>query len=184
MNTPRVLGLVLAGGKSLRMGFDKSLQVYGASGKNQKTVTSELLLNVGLPVFVSCRKEQSQGHDHELWDDASCAGYGPATGLLTAHLRFPDAAWLVMAVDFPYATVDAVLELFQARDVEACATAFENDSDMIEPLFALWEPRGLQKLREQPKGGPRKVLEEGSCRRVKARNFLWLKNVNSPSERL
>ena len=52
-----VYGLILAGGKSVRMGTDKGLLDY--KGKPQREYLFDLLSKLCEHVFTSCRKEQN-----------------------------------------------------------------------------------------------------------------------------
>ena len=57
---PVLNGLVLAGGKSIRMGFDKANIKWHA--KEQQYYIADLLKEVCENVFISCRPGQEQGN--------------------------------------------------------------------------------------------------------------------------
>jgi len=182
---PRVLGLVLAGGRSARMGTDKARLLHPVSGKPLWRHAAELLTGCCGTVFVSCRDglaaELPSGipplTDSPAWDD-----HGPAAGLLTAHRHAPDAAWLVLAADFPFATAEGLRRLVDARAPGLLGTAYVNMQGVLEPLLAVWEPEGLSALSLAPGHGPRRVLDTGPCKRLTPDNARLLVNVNTPEE--
>jgi len=120
MNIPN--GLVLSGGKSTRMGKDKSLIAYHG-GKPQREYVFDLLSECCDNVFTSCRKEQEiPKHLNPLPDRYDFGG--PVNGILSAFALHPDKAWLVVAVDMPNVTSRALQTLLSQRDPNRLATVF------------------------------------------------------------
>lgn len=182
---PPLQGLVLAGGRSSRMGTDKARILHPVSGKPLWRHAAELLTGCCGEVFVSCRDglaAELPPACPRLLDHAAWTGHGPTAGLLTAHLHAPDAAWLVLAVDFPFATPEALRGLLDARAPELLGTAYVNSQGFLEPLLAVWEPAGLDALAAAPARGPRRVLDTGACRRLTPDTGRLLFNVNTPEE--
>lgn len=105
MKSP-LFGLLLAGGRSTRMGRNKASMVIGADGLNQGQRAVQGLLPVCQKVFLSLRDAQTapEGCEHLeiVRDNPSISG--PLAGILAAFEREPDAAWLVMACDLPFVT--------------------------------------------------------------------------------
>jgi molybdopterin-guanine dinucleotide biosynthesis protein A len=185
MTVPPLNGLVLAGGRSTRMGADKGALVYAESGLDQRRHCAELLAIHCREIFVSCRAAQLPALAPSLrpiTDAADLVDLGPAAGLLSAHRHTPGAAWLVLAVDFPFASPRGLANLVEAREPQGRGTAYENDEGILEPLFAIWEPAGLAALAASARDSPRRVLEAGPCRRVRASERRLLLNVNAPGE--
>jgi molybdenum cofactor guanylyltransferase len=184
---PRVRGLVLAGGKSLRMQQDKSLLEY--HGKPQRTHASELLSRLGLAsVHLSCRPDQVRDLDGQGFDvlPDTFTGLGPFGGILSAFRAYPQEAWLVLAVDLPFLTEDTLGLLLAQRDPSRLATAFQNPhNEFPEPLIAIWEPRAYPMLLQFLSLGyscPRKVLINGDIRLLNAPRPEELTNINHPEE--
>ena len=106
-------GLVLAGGRSSRMGADKGLIDY--HGLAQVDWLAELLREFCGSVHISVSRRQDRSADYPRSADYSRSadypagasivdhqpGLGPAGGLLSAWKAIPDAAWLLVAVDMP-----------------------------------------------------------------------------------
>ena len=116
MKSP-LFGLLLAGGRSTRMGRDKASMVIGADGLNQGQRAVQGLLPVCQKVFLSLRDGQTapEGCEHLeiVRDNPSISG--PLAGILAAFEREPDAAWLVMACDLPFVAPEVLTKLVQAR---------------------------------------------------------------------
>ncbi|HEY6974678.1 MAG TPA: NTP transferase domain-containing protein [Chitinophagaceae bacterium] len=182
---PPLNGLVLAGGKSERMGHDKgSIQWHG---KEQRYYLADLLKQICKDVFISCRKKQKHEIDSKykvLADTFS--GLGPYGGILSAFRKYPDAAWLVTACDLPLLNLDVLQQLIKNRNSSAIATAFEGPSDGLpEPLITIWEPKAypiLLSFLSQGYSCPRKVLRNNDIHLIKAANADALINVNTPEE--
>jgi len=133
-------GLILAGGKSSRMGKDKSVIDY--HGKPQMDVASDLLSPFCKKVFLSTRRAQA-GHEpykkfSHVHDDPQFEGEGPLAGILSAMKKYPTAAWLVLACDLPFVTEDTLRHLLKHRDPSRIATAYKSSHDGLpEPLCAI-----------------------------------------------
>jgi molybdenum cofactor guanylyltransferase len=185
-NTP-VHGLVLAGGLSNRMGFDKGLIRYHT--QNQLQHTAAILRPYCCKVFLSCRSEQletySQFNLPVITD--SYLGIGPMGGLLSAQQREPDAAWIIAACDLPLLDEAAVKQITMQRNPLRFATAFRNpDSGCIEPLFACYEPKSRPRLLLLHADGCNSLsafLEQSRIEEIIPRKPETLRNVNTPGER-
>lgn len=185
MLTPTLHGLVLAGGLSTRMGVDKATLVHPGSGKPLWQHCAERLGAWCQGVRVSCRADQIPLFPPSaplLLDPVPPGDHGPANGLLAAHRHAPEAAWLVLAVDFPLVTPGAIRRLCEARSSGCAGTAYINGAGILEPLFAVWEPAGLEALEAAPAWGPRHVLASGPCKRLEPDDPRVLLNANTPEE--
>ena len=158
---PPLNGLVLAGGKSVRMGYDKGAIKW--HGKEQRYYMAGLLKDICDEVFISCRAEQQNGIDpnYKVLAD-TYTGVGPYGAILTALKAQPDKAWLVTACDLPLLDLATLQYLVQHRDTTAIATTFESPFDSLpEPLITIWEPASFSVLLASLSEGltcPRKVL--------------------------
>lgn len=180
--TPVLNGLIMAGGKSTRMGQDKSLIDY--HGKPQREFLQELLAPLCKDVFVSCNTEQDRPPDMPVIEDRFL-GIGPMAGLLSAFQRQPDSAWLCVACDLPFLSRLSLDALIQYRDPTRLATAFMNgDAEHPEPLVTIWEPKAYPRLLLALSEGlscPRKVLINSDVRLLQAPDTRELINANDPA---
>lgn len=178
-------GLVLAGGKSTRMGRDKgSIHYHGVS---QRVFASRLLSEFCEAVFVSCRQEQVPTLEPELQPLVdSFENLGPTSGILTALHFKPDTAWLVVACDLPFISQESLRALVEARDTSKVATAYHNPDDRLpEPLIAIYEPQskaGLLSAVESGKNCPRKFLLNAACKLISPQTPDIVANINTPDE--
>lgn len=182
--TPRLYGLVLAGGDSRRMGRDKGTLVL--HGVPQAERQWRLLDSVCERAFVSVNAAQASREPYRGLPLVIDEGerQGPITGLLTAANAHPDVAWLALAVDMPFVDEALLRELITARDPSREATAFQHDG-MIEPLCAIWEPSSLALLRRElceGRASPRRFLEAQAIALAPLRAAELLRSVNAPDD--
>jgi molybdopterin-guanine dinucleotide biosynthesis protein A len=187
--TPPIYGLVLAGGKSLRMGEDKGAMVYHQ--KTQREHVADLLQPHCEKVFVSCRPDQAAQIELEqpypILPD-TFLGLGPLGAILTAFRQNPDAAWLVAACDLPLLNSDTLQQLTRARDAAKIATAFRQPGEegWPEPLITIWEPKSYllaMQFLAQGYSCPRKILINSDIRLIDCSLPEALKNVNTQEEK-
>ncbi|RMG81285.1 MAG: molybdopterin-guanine dinucleotide biosynthesis protein MobA, partial [Bacteroidetes bacterium] len=174
---PPLAGLVLAGGKSERMGRDKGDISY--HGKPQRDHLFELLRPVCASVFVSLREGQAGPENLPVLYD-SFAGLGPFGAILSAFRAFPNHAWLVVACDLPLLDKLAIDFLTQNRNPSAVATAFHNPATGFpDPLITIWEPKSypiLLQFLAQGYSCPRKVLINSEIETLQAPDPEILRN--------
>ncbi len=182
---PQLNGLVLAGGKSLRMGNPKDKINW--HGKEQRYYAADLLAPFCENVFISCRQDQLEHFDTDynaLTD--TFLNMGPFGGILSALRAQRDKAWLVVACDLPLLDKNSLEFLIRSRDAEKAATTYESPFDGLpEPLITIWEPKSYPLLLNFLGLGntcPRKVLINSDTLILKPNNPDALMNVNTPEE--
>jgi molybdopterin-guanine dinucleotide biosynthesis protein A len=147
----KLVGLVICGGQSTRMGEDKSRLVY--HGKPQREYLVDLLQPFCEHVFISCNRQQAglvPPPYEALIDEDKYSGIGPMAGLLSAHEKFPHASFLLVACDYPLITKNTLQHLIDARTGNASAVCFWNPVVQInEPLIAIYENNSFQTLSEK-----------------------------------
>jgi molybdopterin-guanine dinucleotide biosynthesis protein A len=196
-------GLVLAGGRSRRMGRDKSVLAYRqderGDGVPHARYTGDLLARVCERVFYSCRADQVGNagdpalagalDGFDLIPDVYDIG-GPLNGILSAQKAHPEAAFLVAACDLPFLTAYALAQLVRERNPGHAATVFENpERQALEPLCAIYEP-GFEDLAEASMRigltCPTKILsalfEGGQVELLRPASAEFLENANRPED--
>jgi len=182
---PQLNGLVLAGGKSVRMGQDKGSTSW--HGKEQRYHMADLLTTFCENIFISCRPEQQPeiSSDYETLPDTVIEA-GPYGAILSAFEQRQDVAWLVIACDLPLMDKDTIAYLIANRNSETLATTFESPHDGLpEPLITIWEPQSyavLRSFRQEGYSCPRKVLINSAPTILKPQNPAALMNVNTPED--
>ncbi|MFT6796121.1 MAG: molybdopterin-guanine dinucleotide biosynthesis protein A [Maribacter sp.] len=186
ISNAKIYGLVLAGGKSTRMGADKGLIAY--HGIPQRDYLYKLLSNICDATYMSIREDQRNEMNVEVNAIIDRNEFrGPYNGLLSAHRQFPEVAWLVLACDLPLMDEAALHELLSQRDVSKIATAFASkENPLPEPLCAIWEPHAFRDSLAylEPGNGtcPRKFLINNDTKLVFPKNENVLLNANSEAE--
>ena len=177
-----VNGLVLAGGKSTRMGEDKGGIFY--HGLPQREHAAQLLDRHCAQTFISTSKKIETSF--EVIPD-SHENLGPFGGILSAFERDPNAAWLVVATDIPMLDEQSIRQLIQHRNPLKMATCFRNvETDRLEPLITLWEPRVYPLLQESLSKVDfcvRKLLIDHEVQELQIHHPDVLINANTPEEK-
>lgn len=179
-----LLGLVLTGGKSTRMGRDKATLAY--HGKPQREYASDLLATYCQAVYWSVNAGQATelaGKPQPYITD-SFLGLGPMGGILSAFRQQPNAAWLVVACDLPLLSEKSLDALVSGRNRSKMATAFlDSDLRFPEPLVSIWEPRAYATLLQFLAMGyscPRKALINSDIALLTPPDVQEFTNVNDP----
>jgi len=183
-------GLLLAGGRSSRMGRDKAAMVLGADGLSQAQRGIALLAGVCEKTFLSLRDGQTPPAGCESVEavrDKPGLG-GPLAGILAAFDREPSAAWLVMACDLPFVTPEVLQNLVSARreDLAFCVYASASDG-LPEPLCAIYEPSAREILKTHAARDhlcPRHILieEKAPLLELPSSSRQALENMNTPED--
>lgn len=176
-----IKGLVLAGGKSTRMGKDKgTLNFYG---KDQRDIAIELLKNRNLKTYLSVREEQKIDVQNKITD--KFFGLGPFGAICSAFQEDPNSAWLVLATDLPFINGEVIDLLLKNRNPSKAATTIKGkDKKFPEPLITIWEPKSYELLLNYLSQGyscPRKVLINSDVEIVEI-NDSYIRNINTPEE--
>lgn len=143
-----MIGLVLAGGKSSRLGQDKTKVLH--EGQTLLTRTATLLERHVEQVYISSRQAMDTGGPWPMIMDET-ERIGPAGGIITA-LRKLGGPIFVLACDLPFME-DSVIERLKAAREERpphCVLTTWNlkDSGFIENLVAIYETQALSLLEE------------------------------------
>ncbi len=186
INSTKLYGLVLTGGKSTRLRSDKcELDYHGVS---QAEHCYRTLSNLCQKVFISNRREQASNHHsrgfpqiHDQFLD-----FGPLGGILTAMINHPEAAWFVLGCDLPFVDMEMLSRLTEEREPLKMATAYTHGDDGIpEPLCTIYEPK-IRPLLFQCLGlgysYPLKALVNSEIKTIIPGDGKKLQNVNTPEE--
>jgi len=173
-----IQGLVLVGGKSTRMGTDKSELNY--FGKPQKLVVKELLESHNLETYYSAQKAETE---NEISD--KFINLGPFGGICSAFQKDPNIAWFVLATDLPFINEDIISLLLEKRNPSKVATAIKGKSaTFVEPLITIYEPKAYPILLQYLAQGyscPRKMLINSDVEVIEI-DDSFIRNINTPEE--
>jgi molybdenum cofactor guanylyltransferase len=153
-----MLGIILCGGKSTRMGSDKGLLKAEATTWVQSAVHK--LESLGLPVKISVNKEQHEAYssifspDRLITDEPSLQLRGPLYGLLSVYLHNPSDDLFILACDMPLMEPFLLEQLFQLYQTNPVPDAFvyTNEGEP-EPLCGIYRAIGLAEIVEMYHAG-------------------------------
>lgn len=179
-------GLIMAGGKSVRMGQDKpTLNLHGSP---QVLHLSGLLNQAGIKSIVSCREDQKDHFEKMGLQTVTdrISNFGPLGGIASAFMDNPDCAYLVLASDLPLIDEGMLQLLIRERKSGNNASAFISPHDALpEPLAAIWEPSSFQQIMQFIALGytcPRKVLMNTRTHLIAPSEPEKLMNLNTPED--
>ncbi|RYD55990.1 MAG: molybdenum cofactor guanylyltransferase [Sphingobacteriales bacterium] len=146
----KLYGLVVCGGKSSRMGTDKSMLDY--HGQPQRYHLCDMLSSLCERVFISCNEQQSPsipGQYAVVTDAPEYADAGPMTAVLSAFNAHPNADFLVVGCDYPFISKQDLLELFNVSYDALNTAAFYNSTfSCYEPLLAIYRSDARERLQD------------------------------------
>lgn len=186
---PPLHGLVLAGGRSSRMGTDKAALVH-PDGRPLARRTFDLLVEAGcMEVMLSLRHDQpipagfEDLADPAIVRDPDGEGAGPLAGIVAAMSLRPDADWLVLACDLPRLDVATLKHLISSKRPNELFISYRSKFDGLpEPLCAVYTAAALPLLRDFGFRCPRKVLIRHECRLLDPVTPRALDNANTPED--
>jgi len=172
-----VKGLILCGGRSQRMGKDKSLIEY--HGKPQREYLFQLLSHHLKQVYLSLNSAQAPSELPTITDRYEMAS--PINGILSAFETAPNTAWLVVPCDMPFISNSEIIELLQGRDPRKMATCYLGTDGLPHPLLAIYEPKAFQPLLDHVKNNisPRAFLINHDIKCIKHKQIQSLENINT-----
>jgi molybdopterin-guanine dinucleotide biosynthesis protein A len=183
-NRAGMKALILGGGRSKRMGTDKSQIDY--HGKPQEIHMADLCAGLGLDVYLSKRDSSQVTTDKYPVIYDKLPGLGPFGAISSAFMTDPDAAWLVLACDLPYIDTKEITQLIENRNPFKAATCFKGASKSFpEPLITIWEPKAYPRLLAFLAEGyscPRKVLINSDCEIIEIEDERIITNINTKEE--
>lgn len=154
VSLPRPLcGVVLAGGRSSRMGQDKAQLIVQAKSGSLLEKTVRLLLECTDQVIISCRRLKETDEAARLAAAGLCRRIpdrlkdcGPLGGI-HAVLHAVRAPVLVVSCDLPFMDAPTLFRLIRERHYRPAGTLLtayeEMESGRLEVLTAIYEPESL-----------------------------------------
>ena len=180
--------IILAGGKSKRMKFDK--QKLEVNGKRLIGRTIQILEEVFEKITVVTNRP-------ELYDEYNVGiisdiypGHGPISGIHTALYHANDDTIFVMACDMPYVNIEFIKYLYERYDGGDGVITLKGDH--IEPLNAIYSKSLLGKIEENISKGRYRIsdlVNESNFVLVKEEKAMefdpelkMFKNLNKPED--
>ena len=186
MEKEKLTGLVVCGGKSTRMGTDKSKVIY--HGEQQRYYLYKMLQQLCGEVYISCNEEQAEYINGEygfIPDDEVYKNIGPAASLLSAVKKYPGKNWLVVACDYPFIYAENLERFIRTiKDKTEVAAFYNPPKKVYEPLLAYYSADSIAPMIRILKGENYSL--QHYLKIVNADKYvadaLEIKNVNTPDE--
>lgn len=186
---PPLRGLILAGGRSSRMGTDKASLVH-PDGRTLAVRCRDLLLEAGCgSVVISLRHDQeipANLGEMDVVRDPEGESCGPMGGIISGMRLDPHADWLVLACDLPRLDLQTLSHLITSRQPEERFLAYRSEFDNLpEPLCTLYTSASLPLMEEALAENfryPRKILIRHDCRLLEPVTPRALDNANTPAD--
>ncbi|MEO8614899.1 MAG: molybdenum cofactor guanylyltransferase [Luteolibacter sp.] len=188
----QLCGLVLAGGRSSRMGQDKAALVH-PDGRTLARRTCDLLVEAGCErVVLSLRHDQeipaglADFENLTIVRDPAGESVGPIAGMVSGMRMQAAADWLVLACDLPRLDPATLSALVGSRRDGEKLLAYRSEFDGLpEPLCAFYSSDSLpiveQALADDMRC-PRKILIRNDCRLLVPVTPNALDNANTPED--
>ncbi|GGA87693.1 molybdenum cofactor guanylyltransferase [Puia dinghuensis] len=176
-----LLGVVLSGGESRRMGRDKGL--LNTDGKPWALSMGDKLAHHQLPVVYSINKGQLPAYSAILSADSLIVdmdeSQGPLNGLLSVHRQFPRHDLLLVACDMQDLDERTIMGLIAAyRIEEADCYAYEVEG-YLQPFCAIYTAMALARADATMRmDSLQAVLRSGNLRRLPGEPAAF-RNYNS-----
>ncbi len=165
---PDIVALILAGGKSSRMGQPKAWIDY--HGAPQVLYLQDMLKELCANVCISANEWPEHLPNYTIIPDhPSLTGHGPISGLLSAFLLLKKPI-LLIACDYPYLEKKHIHFLLSNRDKYAPITGYKNSEGRPEPLCTLYEYSALEQLQNELAQG-----NDSLYKWLLGQNSHWLK---------
>jgi molybdopterin-guanine dinucleotide biosynthesis protein A len=182
-----ILGLVLSGGKSRRLGQDKALLSF-REGTNQLDWTLSLLDRFCDRLAVSCREDQLSVRGNAfgavaLPDDPELSG--PIAGVVAGLKRAAGSPVLAVACDMPLLDASVIMRLVTQRDSNRLATCYVAEDGRPEPMCAIYESECLELLEKSARQGRkslRRFLEQSAVAQIALNETQMLASANTAQD--
>jgi molybdopterin-guanine dinucleotide biosynthesis protein A len=152
MKATSLLGIVMCGGKSSRMGSDKGLLIK--DGQTWAEQAYAKITSLNLPVKISVNTQQTELYQKIFPKESLVVDSvhipGPLAGLLSFHKEFIQEDFLVIACDMTDVSVSTMQELinsYREKNEDYDFFVFK-DGEEYEPLLGIYSKNGLQKIAE------------------------------------
>lgn len=176
----KLLGVIMCGGESRRMGTDKGLIALDDTTWVQHAANK--LKELRIPVVVSVNSSQQESYGElfaadDLVIDAS-ETRGPLNGILSVHDKYPDADLLLLACDMINMTRATLLELIDAYQLNSGYGFYVyHNGDFFEPLCGIYTSEALRKLTQWVK---EEQLINKSLQNILAQGETKILPINDP----
>ncbi|MEI7526218.1 MAG: molybdenum cofactor guanylyltransferase [Mariniphaga sp.] len=187
MTTPKITGIVLAGGRSSRMGEDKSLMRL--NGKTLIEYSIDALRPICEKVIISSNNPNYDFTGCEVWPD-ELPDQAPIIGIYSCLKRSETELNIILSCDIPLMSA-SMIGFLLAKSADYDITVPVHDNGQIEPLCGVYKKSSLEILKEFIESGNFRLND---CIRLASYQFIPVDaqipcntpnlflNINTPSD--
>lgn len=175
-----ITGIILAGGKSSRMGTDKGLMPFRGKPMIQHII--DPMAKICQRILIVTSNPMYGMFGFELVKDEQ-PDYGPVMGVLSGLKESETSLNLVMSCDAPFVSFDLMKELV-LKSGEADIVA-ASSSEGIHPLIALYHKNCLPVFEQavaEDEHRLRTVIEKLKVEKLSVLNERLVRNINQPGD--
>lgn len=186
-----LVGLILCGGESKRMGRDKGLILK--DGLPWALHMGSKLNRLGVPVIYSINRTQRAAYEKIIQPDRliidAAELSGPLNGLFTTHRRYPAKDILMLACDMLDMDQSTLLHLIDTyrkeSDFEFFAYRQQDQQSAasqlwFQPFGAIYRASGLSRLPPPQNGSMQTLLRSGRTKILFTPDSIAFNNYNTP----
>lgn len=181
------IGIVACGGKSTRMGFDKSLINY--HGIEHAFYLYNMLSEVCRTVWLSCSAKQFETNFgdgyNRIADLPKYAQSGPMAALLSAFSSLKRVNILLVGCDYPLLSSKELSEFLTVVKKDQPAAFYHREKDLYEPLLAYYPGKSFTDLKqrfEKRQFSLHNYLIDNDAYKFIPKSDECLKSVDNPHE--
>ena len=183
-----LIGVILCGGESKRMGRDKGL--IEQNGKHWAVLMAEKLKALNIPVVISINEKQQSSYETLFPDTPLIVDKltinGPLNGLLTIYENFPDKDILLLATDLIDMDEDTLSKLIEVYTQNPGYDFYAYEEDGFAQSFcSIFTAKGLKDVferfvnKELKKYSLHDRFNEGNTKFIPLQNIEAFNNYNN-----
>ncbi len=177
-----LVGVVISGGKSSRMGTDKSLLLW--NNKPFYLHAAEILAPFCSEIYVSCNVSQSNNYILPVITD-KYGSYGPISGVLSSMHALSGHSIITLPCDMPELSEGIINVMISSNKERLDGVFLKDDNNQLESMLAIYNPSIYSKLLawyDSGKYSLKKFIE--SCDNISylTLDMHTLINLNTPTE--
>ena len=179
-------GILLAGGRSSRMGADKAFLKF--RGRPLYKYSLDILEALCPEILISSSDQRFSGSGHRLVPD-KIPGIGPLGGIYSCLSETRESRALILGCDMPGMNIDFIKVLIE-QSKNHLLTVGKNQEDRVEPLAGIYHKELLEIMSNQIEKGiykMSKLLESVHAKIIDPAESgfdpqILYRNINRPSD--
>ncbi len=176
--------VIFAGGKSSRMGEDKSLLPFGSFATLTEFQHSRLS-KIFTDVYISCKDKNKFNFDAQfIEDDNSSDTFAPTAGFIASFKALRSDNFFALSVDSPFVNESVITKLINKSHPNLDAVIAKTDQG-IQPLCGIYFRSLEEKFQKMQKEDNHKLgflLKDSSTEYLYFSDTTLFSNLNYPKE--